>query len=166
MECKEIKEIVIQYSLGGLKHVEKAGVESHLDNCAECRSFLSESKKLWGLLDTWNEVEPNKEFVSKFWDKTSIDETNFKPGVLSRLGNIRPNWTLAGAMASIFLVSVITFSVFSPDTRNSLFMSADERDELILIELDNAISKETADVLSIYGPWDSGPDVNGNGGIN
>ena len=166
MECKEIKEIVLQYSFGGLKQVERASVENHLDNCAECRSFLSESKKLWSLLETWDEVEPDQEFVSKFWDQTSIDETNFKPGFLSWLGNIRPNWTLAGAVASIFLVSVITFSVFSPDTRNSLFMSADERDELILIELDNAISRETADVLSIYGPWDNGSDANGNGGIN
>ncbi len=43
-------------------------------------------------------------------------------------------------------------------------MSSDEQDQLILLELDNALATETADMLSIYGPWDGGTDVSG--GIN
>jgi len=149
-----------------LGQVEKEGVEMHLKECDECSLFLAQSNELWNLLDTWDEVEPQGEFVSKFWDKASIDETKFIPGFLSWIRNFKLNWTLAGAMASIFLVSIFTFAVFSPDTRDNLFTSADERDELILIELDNAISRETAEVLSIYGPWDGDSNVNGNGGIN
>jgi len=166
MDCKDIKEILMQYSLGDLGQVEKVDVEKHLEECNECRLFLSQSNQLWNLLDRWDEVEPKGEFVSKFWDKASIHETNYKPGFLSQLRNFRLNWTLAGVMASIFLVSIFTFAVLSPDTTNILFTSVDERDELILIELDNALSRETADVLSIYGPWDDNLDVNGNGGMN
>lgn len=166
MECKEIKETLIEYTLADLSYAEKANIESHLDGCADCRAFVSESKGLWSLLETWEEVEPSSDFISDFWDKVSVEETKAKPGFLNWIQNIKPNWTLAGAMASIFLVSIITFGAFSPETRNSLFMSADERDELILIELDNAISRETADVLSIYGPWDGGSEINGNGGFN
>ena len=166
MECNDIKELLTQYSLDDLGQVEKVGVERHLEECRECKVYLSQSQELWSLLDTWGEIEPEGEFVSNFWDKASIEETKLQPGFLGRLRNFKPNWSLAGAMASIFLVSILTFAVFSPDTTNTLFTSADEQDELILLELDNALSRETADVLSIYGPWDSTLDVNGNGGMN
>ena len=164
MECREIKETLIQYSLYDLEIPEKASIDNHMASCMECRSFVSESKELWGLLDAWEEVEPDSNFISNFWDK--VDEPKPAPGFINWIQNIRPNRTLAAAMASVFLVSIITFGVFNPDTRNALFMSADERDELILIELDDALSRETADVLSIYGPWDGGPEIDGNGGIN
>jgi len=166
MECNDIKELLTQHSLDDLGQVEKVGVERHLEECNECKVYLSQSQELWSLLDTWGEIEPEGKFISNFWDKASIEEMKLQPGFLGRLRNIKSNWSLAGAMASIFLVSILTFAVFSPDTTNTLFKSADEQDELILLELDNALSRETADVLSIYGPWDSTLDVNGNGGMN
>ncbi len=164
MECRDIKETLIQYSLDDLDVSEKTSIESHLDSCTECRSFISESKELWSLLETWEDLEPSSNFISNFWDK--VEQTKPAPGFINWIRNIKPNWTLAGAMASIFLVSIITFGVFNPETRNSLFMSADERDELLIIELDDALSRETADVLSIYGPWDGSSEINGNGGVN
>ncbi|MCK5391763.1 MAG: zf-HC2 domain-containing protein [Deltaproteobacteria bacterium] len=166
MECKDLKELLTQYSLDDLGRVEKVGVERHLEECNECKLYLSQSQELWSLLDTWDEIEPDGKFVSNFWDKTSIEETKLQPGFLSKFRNLKPNWSLAGAMASIFLVSILTFAVFSPDTTNTLYTSADEQDELILIELDNALSRETSDVLSIYGPWESTLDVSGNGDMN
>ncbi len=164
MECKEIKETLIQYTLEDLAESEITTIEKHLGGCDECRSFVSESKELWSLLDAWGELEPRGDYISSFWDK--VEETAPAPGFLDWIRNVKLNWTLAGAMASIFLVSIITFGVFNPDTRNALFMSADEQDELIIIELDDALSRETADVLSIYGPWDGSSEINGNGGLN
>ncbi|GJM16435.1 MAG: hypothetical protein DHS20C13_17620 [Thermodesulfobacteriota bacterium] len=166
MDCKNIKELLTQYSLGDLGSDEKTSIESHIGTCSDCSSYLSESENLWNLLEARDEIEPDPEFLSNFWDKAAVDEVKLKPGFLSWVRDIKPNWTLAGAMASIFFVSVITFGVFSPDMTNNLFMSDEQQDELILIELDNAISTETADVLAIYGAWDGGTDVNGNGGIN
>lgn len=161
MDCKNIKELLTQYSLGDQKHLDHEELHNHLDNCTECRDYVLESRSLWSLLETRDEIEPDPEFLSNFWDKAAKDEVKLQPGFLKRFRNIKLNWTLAGAMASIFLVSIITFGVFSSDTSNNLFMSADERDELVLIELDNAISTETADVLAIYGPWDGGTDITG-----
>lgn len=161
MDCKNIKELLTQYSLGDLRDVEKASVEGHLGDCGECKSYLSETKNLWNLLEARDEIEPDKEFLSDFWDKADVDEVKLKPGFFKWFRNIKPNWTLAGAMASIFLVCIITFGAFSPDTTDNLFMSADEQDQLILLELDNALARETADILSIYGPWDGGTDVSG-----
>ncbi len=166
MECNNIKELLTQHSLDALGQDEKVSVERHLEECNDCTLYLSESRELWGLLDTWDEIEPDGKFVANFWDKTSIKETKLQPGFLSRFRNLKPNWGVAGAMASIFLVSVITFAVFSSDSTNTLYTSADEQDELVLLELDNALSRETSDVLSIYGPWDGAMDVSGNGGMN
>jgi len=166
MDCKNIKDILIQYSLGDINDIEKTSVEDHLANCESCKSYLKESNTLWNLMDTWDSIEPDPGFVSSFWDKAAADEPDIKLGFFKWVRDIKFNWALAGAMASIFLVSIITFGAFSPDTRNSLFMSADERDELVLIELDNALAKETSDVLAIYGPWDGDTDVDGNGGLN
>jgi anti-sigma factor RsiW len=166
MDCKNIKENLVQYSLDDLRDTEKISVESHLESCSECRDYLAESENLWNLLEVSGEIEPDAEFLSNFWDKVNVDGPKIKPGFIHWIRNINLNWTLAGAMASIFLVSIITFGVFSTDTRNRLLMSTDERDELVLMELDDAIAKETSDVLSIYGPWDSEADVNGSGGVN
>lgn len=163
MECRDIKETLTQYSLDDLENAQINGIEKHLGGCAECRSFVSKSKELWSLLDRWEEIEPGSSYISDFWNK--VDQPKPAPGFIRWIHNIRPNWALAGAMASIFLVSIITFGVFDTDTRNSLFMNADERDELVLIELDDALSKDTAEVLSIYGPWD-GSEINNDGGVN
>lgn len=164
MDCNNIKELLTQYSLENLEVSEKTSVEGHLNSCAECQDYLLETNNLWSLLEARDEVEPNSEYLNNFWDKASSEEMTHRPGFMKWIRDIKPNWTLAGAMASIFLVSIITFGAFSPDTRNSIFMSTDEQDELILKELDNAVARETADILSIYGPWDGGTDTNG--GIN
>jgi len=166
MDCNNIKDILIQYSLGDIDDIEKTSVEDHLSSCESCSNYLKESRSLWNLMDTWDTIEPDAGFVSSFWDKAESDEPEIKPGFFKWVRDVKFNWALAGAMASIFLVSIITFGAFSTDTRNSLFMSADERDELVLIELDNALAKETSDVLSIYGPWDGDTDVDANGGFN
>ena len=166
MDCKDKKETLIQYSLGDLPLAQKESLENHLEECGECRSYLAESNSLWILMESWDEVEPEGDFVSSFWDKAKTDNPQLKPGFLHWIRDVKFNWTLAGAMASIFLVCVITFGAFDADTRNSLFMSTDERDEQILSELDNAIAQEITYELSIYGPWDSGTYVNANGGVN
>ncbi|MEM7007608.1 MAG: hypothetical protein AAF462_00565 [Thermodesulfobacteriota bacterium] len=165
MDCNKIKEQLLEYSLNGLD-ISKSDLNEHLECCPSCIEYASESKELWSLLDTLDEMEPESAYLSNFWSKVDEEKLKSSSGVVNWIKNLKPNWTLAGAMASIFLVSIITFGAFSPDTRNSLFMSTDERDELILIELDNALAKETADILSIYGPWDGGTDVDINGGFN
>ena len=52
------------------------------------------------------------------------------------------------------VVSVITLNVFQSDRANVVFTESDEADEELLIELDKAISRETATALDIYGPWE------------
>ncbi len=168
MDCRDIQELVVQYSSGDLPGSDKEFVETHLRDCEECRAYLSRSYKLWDLLDEWQGVEPGREYVADFWHRVSGEEDHGK-GFFGRLKEFRPNWALAGAVASVLIVGIFTFAVFGPESGYEGFSERDEQDELILLELDMATSRETAEALAIYGPWDNGINViniNGKGGMN
>ncbi len=166
MDCSVVKELIVQYSSGDLGQDRMAVVESHISRCQECGLYFKQSEKLWTLLDVHGEIEPEADFVSNFWDRVSQDEIKSQSGLLNWLKNVKLNWTMAGAMASILILCVFTFTLFQPGTdRNSIL--ADDQDELLLLELDNAISRDTAQLLDIYGPWENGNDMlNGDGGTN
>lgn len=168
MDCSDFKELIVSYSSGDLTGKDKTLVEAHLKECAECSLYLSRSNELWNLLDEWKEIEPGTEYIADFWQRASRGE-GAQGGFIGIFKNFRLNWAIAGAFASILIVAIFTFALFAPDSDNKIFTSSDEHDELILLELDRATSSETAEVLAIYGPWDSGIDtvnINGNGGMN
>lgn len=168
MDCSDFKELIVSYSSDDLSGDDKALVEAHLKECGECSLYLSQSNELWNLLDDWKGIETGGDYVTDFWQRVSSEEAG-SGGFLAIFKKLRFNWALAGAFASILIVGIFTFAIFAPDAGKSIFTAADERDELILLELDRATSRETADVLAIYGPWDSGIDtvnINGNGGTN
>jgi hypothetical protein len=70
-------------------------------------------------------------------------------------------------LASILLIGVFVFVLIGPDSgyqQHSLdnvqySQNKDEQDELLLHQLDNATSRDTAAELAIYGPWDSGVQI-------
>lgn len=169
MECKDLRELVVQYSSGDLPDGDKDFVETHLRECGECSALLRRSDALWSLLDEWKDVEPRTEFVSEFWSRVSKEESRKSRGFFGIFKNKKPAWTLAGALASFLLVGVFTFAILGPGEDLNTLFSRDERDEKILIELDNATTRDTTAALEIYGPWDSGMDIvniNGSGGFN
>ncbi|MEQ9620143.1 MAG: zf-HC2 domain-containing protein [Deltaproteobacteria bacterium] len=168
MDCSDFKQLIVGYHSGDLSGDDKVLVETHLKECGECSLYLSQSAEVWNLLDEWKEIEPGSEYVADFWQRVSREEAG-RGGFLGIFKKFRFNWAIAGAFASILIVGIFTFAIFSLDSGNRLFTASDERDELILLELDRATSSETAEVLAIYGPWDAGIDtvnINGNGGMN
>lgn len=169
MDCRDIKELVIQYSLGDLPEGDEVLVETHLDACEECTAYLAQSQMAWKMLDEWEGIEPGGEFVSEFWRRVAQDEMERKN--FFGLFNIpRPGLALAGALATVLIVGVFTFALFEPDQDSMRFTERDEQDDQILRELDMATTSETPpESLAIYGPWDNGVEImriNGNGGMN
>lgn len=168
MDCRDIKELIVQYSSEDLPASDREFVEGHVGECEECRAYLSRSYKLWDLLDEWQGMDPGTEYVSDFWNRVSSEEDGRK-GFLGRLKEFRLNWALAGALASVLIVGIFTFAVFGPESGYLGFSDRDEQDELILLELESATSRDTAEVLAIYGPWENDLDIiniNGDGGMN
>jgi hypothetical protein len=166
MECRHIKEYIIRYSSGDIEEREKVVVDEHVKACKDCSQYLLRSEKLWDTLDVWEDVEPGRQYIPEFWERVSSEESAPGGGLLGWLKSLKPPLAVTGALATIFIVGIFTFAVFGPGTLDMPFGDADDRDELILIELDRATSEETSEVLAIYGPWDNSFDANGNGGMN
>jgi predicted anti-sigma-YlaC factor YlaD len=162
MECRDCKELVIGYSSGEISDVERDLVEAHLGVCEDCSEYLAQSDKLWTLLDEWRGIEPRSDFVSGFWERVSEQERAGYWGFIGRLRYLKPNFGLAGALATIMIVGIFAFALIGPDTGYHNYNYAqknDEQDELLLNELDNATTRDTAADLAIYGPWDSGVQI-------
>jgi len=166
MECRNIKEYIIWYSSGDIEGSEKDLVDEHVKECKDCSRYLIRSEKLWDALDVWEEVVPRGEFITEFWKRVSSQENTAQAGLWGYLKSLRPSLAVTGALATILIVGIFTFAVFGPGIIDTPLRNSDERDELILIELDRATTTETSEVLAIYGPWDNSFDAIGNGGMN
>ena len=70
-----------------------------------------------------------------------------KQGSLAGLKGFRPKLAVSGALATVFIVGIFTFALLGPGTLDRVFRSADEKDEMILIELDRATASETSELL-------------------
>ncbi len=168
MECRDMKKHLIRYSSGDLPESDRVFVESHLGDCKECGTYLAQSYRAWDMLDEWKEIETGRDYVSEFWKRVSNEETN-RRSFLRFLRIPRPQLALAGALATVLIVGIFTFAIFSPDRGMERLTEGDEQDDLILEELDRATSGEVSDALAIYGPWDNEVEImriNGNGGMN
>ena len=166
MECRSIKELIVRYSSGDIVESEKSLVDLHIRECDSCEEYFVRSERLWDTLDTWEEIEPSGEFVAKFWDKVSIEEEKAGRGFFDWLKVFRPKLAVSGALATILMVGVFTFALLGPGALDDVFRSGDERDEMMLIELDRATNAEASELLAIYGPWDNSYSLNGNGGMH
>jgi hypothetical protein len=167
MECRDCKELVIRLSSGDVSNSERDMIEAHIDGCEDCSQYLAHSDRLWTLLDEWREIDPRKDFVSSFWERVSEEERAGYWVFIRRLKFLNPNLRFAGVLASILLVGVFVFVLIGPDSgyqQHSLdnvqySQNKDEQDELLLHQLDNATSRDTAAELAIYGPWDGGVQI-------
>jgi anti-sigma factor RsiW len=66
MNCKEeeAKQRIVQYLDNELSDQERAETEEHLSQCNGCRSFLSELRQTWDLLDLYYGIEPTESFAA------------------------------------------------------------------------------------------------------
>jgi predicted anti-sigma-YlaC factor YlaD len=167
MECKDLRELVVGHSSGDLAGDDRILVESHLSGCAECSELFSNSNEVWMLLGKWEEIEPRSDYISEFWNRVEKEEA--RAGFWSSIWNQGGRWKLAGALASVLIVGVFSLVIFTGDPGGKVLADRDAQDDMLLLELDSATSRDTTAALEIYGPWDGGIDVvniNGNGGFN
>lgn len=166
MNCKELEELILEYTAGNLDQNEKLRVESHLRECKKCYLFFGQSNQVWNLLDEWDVIEPRKDIVTNFWERVSEEDVRGK-GIFDFFKNLKLNWSFGVALAVIaviMIISVISFNIFEFKRTKVVFTENDKADEELLIQVDSAISKETAKSLEIYGPWDEIPEEDNKGG--
>ena len=80
MECRNVKELIVRFSSGDAQENDKVLVDEHIRDCKGCEQYLLRSEKLWDTLDTLDVIEPEPEYVTKFWNKVTAHEDKAKAG--------------------------------------------------------------------------------------
>src|SRR5919198_3063628 len=154
MGCQNIKELILEYPDGDLTKGEKLQVETHLRECKECNLFFAQSNEVWNLLDMWDGVETEKNFVSEFWDRISEEDRSKGKGIFDFFRDWKYGWGVVAAVIIILFIGIFSVNNFHPRRASVVFTEMDRKDDELLIRLDNVTSRDTARALEIYGPWD------------
>ena len=67
MNCEQIQALLPVFIDNELPEEEKQTIQVHLTGCAQCRSELQERKRVWNMLGTWKDREPETGYVARFW---------------------------------------------------------------------------------------------------
>ena len=150
MKCDNIKALYdVKTELLGSE--ELLAVNKHLGSCNDCNNYYLENNKLSKLLDNWEEIEPQNNYASKFWNKVDETELNSNKGVLGFFKGIKTAFlvpSLAVALfCSLLIVNMYRTSI-TPTTSDE-----DAKDNRLLLEINDIISVEGYESLKFYGLW-------------
>ena len=151
MKCDDIKAIYDGYKTELLGSEEFSAVSDHLSGCKDCNNYYMENNKLTQLMDSWEVIEPQSNYVSKFWIKVDEKELNSNKGVMGFFKGIKTAFlvpSLAVALfCSLIIVNMYRTSIAPPTYEE------DAKDNRLLLEINDIISVEGYESLKIYGLW-------------
>jgi hypothetical protein len=95
MNCHNIKDLFPDYMTGELENNQKAEVQAHLADCADCRTELEDLILMWDKLGVLEEELPSPHLRSRFYAafenyKEEWEKTHY--GAKSRLGSWFQGW--------------------------------------------------------------------------
>jgi len=65
MDCKDVKERLVEYGLGMLRAAERGEVSAHLESCGACRAAYEEFAAVRGMLSALPRVSPSADFTAR-----------------------------------------------------------------------------------------------------
>ena len=140
------------YFSGELSEEESNSLLLKIEGSAELREHFEESEKLWNYMSSFETIEPGPDYIQKFWKKVS-DEEDKKSRSFFPFNFMNTKWAFATSLAVFLLLSTIIVNNFVTEEEKSGFVY-DADDELLLNDLENALSKNSAQGLNVYGPWE------------
>lgn len=147
------RELVQKYISGDISVDETSYIESMIEHDPELRTYLERSGKVWDLMGHFESIEPNPNYISNFWDRVRQEEDG-KTTFLEKIKSINIRWAFISSFATILLVSAFLINIFMIDNDSEKKIVFDEQDEVMLKNLDRAITKKTAASLEVFGPWE------------
>lgn len=113
MRCKKFKEKIILDLYGELSEEEKSGLESHLQECAECSRDLEFTKKVFQAVEYCKKAEIPEANWNKAWKGISSAFEERPKRQLSLL--LFPKWAYAAAaLVFVFALGIIIGSLWFP----------------------------------------------------
>lgn len=140
------------YFSGELNEEESKSLLLKVKESEELRGHFEESEKLWGYMSSLETIEPGPDYIQKFWKAVSKDEEK-KNRSFFNFNFMNKKWAFVSSLAVFLLLSTIIINNFVVDEEKSGYVY-DADDELLVNNLDEALSKNSPEGLNVYGPWD------------
>jgi len=162
----EIEELLMEYPDGDLGDIERKFVEKSLEESHTLRAFYERSRRVWELLDAWEEVEPSPGYVARFWNRLESEENGKRNFVLSAISSLRFGLGAAALVATLVVASLIALNAFNARgpagvevgrnvAATGVAGTARKSEDLLLLD---AASTDSQQSLDLYGPWESPAD--------
>jgi anti-sigma-K factor RskA len=119
MDCikksKQGAEILTDYCAGILDPAVAAAIDTHIEQCAECREMVEAQRVVWEMLDAWTPLEVSRNFDARLYARIADERASpawrqwlgrvFRPATPYRLW--KPAVSLAAAAAVLALALVV-----------------------------------------------------------
>jgi hypothetical protein len=148
---KTINQIEDYFS-GELSGEESKKLLLKVEDSDELREHFEDSSKLWNYMASVETIEPSPDFIRRFWKiVSSNEEKNNRSFFKFNFMNLK--WKFVYSLAVFLLLSTIIVNNFVLEEEKSGYVYEAD-DELLIENLEEALSKNTTDVLNVYGPWE------------
>lgn len=152
MNCKEVKENYDEYALTTVKGSVNTDIGEHLRSCKDCLSYFRDSEKLSILMEYWDSIEPESDFVTDFWNKVDDDKYNEKNSILEFIKGFRKT-VLIPSVIALLICSVLIINIHQSVNYRPTFTEEDVKDEEFLDEIEHIITGDNYETLKVYGIW-------------
>ena len=140
MKCKDLRDRLADFLLGGGDEAVNAEINAHLAACRECSNEYESLSRLWEKLGMLGDVEPSKAMRARFYSmldgykdgiELSMQQQKGRRGLSEWLGHLVPAAAvLQFALAALLLIAgAVIGRIFSGEGRSNSEM-AQLRDEV------------------------------------
>ena len=152
MVSEETLQQIDDFFSGELSDTDKYELLSKVESSEELRARFEESRKLWSYMDSAEAIEPEADYIRKFWKKVSEEEEkNSKSFFPFNFMNKR--LAFATSLAVFLLLSTIMVNNFILEEEKTGYVY-DADDEILINNLEEALSLNSHHDLNVYGPWE------------
>ena len=148
---KTINQIEDYFS-GELSEEESKNLLLKVEDSDELKIYFEESEKLWNYMNSLETIEPDPNFITRFWDNVTAEEEKQNRSFF-HFNIFDMKWKFVSSLAVFLILSTIIINNYVLEDDRSGFVYEAE-DELLVDNLEQALSKNTPDALNVYGPWD------------
>ncbi len=144
--------LIEDYFSGELSEDESNNLLLRVKSSEELSAHFEASKKLWNYMGSVDELEPEPDYIRKFWKKISKEEEK-KSRSFFNFNFMNKKWAFVSSLAVFLLLSTIIINNFVLNEEKEGYVY-DADDELLIDNLDEALSKNSHEGLNVYGPWE------------
>ena len=141
-----------EYFSGELSEEESKILLSKVESSDELKIYFEESEKLWNYMNSFETIEPDPNFITRFWNNVSAEEEK-ESSSFFQFNFLDKKWKFVSSLAVFLILSTIIINNYVLEEDRTGFVYEAE-DELLVDNLEQALSKNTPDALNVYGPWD------------